>query len=329
MRTPPMPTRRCLLAGAMGALTISSRSPAAEAGGATLLVAGPPRGRLDRWSSVLGPAVGRGLPSHMPLECRNVGGIDGVTGANQFEARAEPDGQTALLLPGIAALSWLTGEARARFDFAQWVPLWAGMGSAVLVSRMGLAPGAALRVAANSPAGPELPALLALDLIGVSAAPSPTASADAMLLQGPDMLAGMASAAAVGMRPVMTFGALNQDGLMGRDPTMPLVPTAFELVQGRAQADVLAALRASACAVQLAATIVLPALTPAAAVSVWRYACKSLQQDASVQDEAARLGARCLYPDSVSAYTSKVAGNRTAVLALRQWLATRYDWRPS
>lgn len=328
MRTPAMPTRRSVVAGMAGVLGCSSRLRAAAAG-ATLLVAGPPRGRLDRWSSVLGPAVGRGLPSHMPLELRNIGGVDGVTGANQFEARVEPDGQTALLVPGAAALSWLTGEMRARFDLAHWVPLWAGMGSAVLVSRVGLVPGGQLRVAANSPAGPELPALLALDLLGVAAAPGPAEGAEAVLLQGPDLQSALPGALAAGMRPVMAFGTLGPDGSAERDAMFPSVPTAFELVRERASPAMLAALRASACAMQLSATIVLPALTPAAPVSVWRYACKSVQQDAAVQDEASRLGARCIDPDTVSAYTGLVAGNREALLALRQWLATRYDWRPS
>ena len=329
MRQPPMPTRRHVITGIGGALVCPTAVPAAEPAAATLLVAGPPRGRLDGWSSVLGPAIGRGLPSHMPLDCRNIGGIDGITGANQFEARVEPDGQTALLVPGAAALSWLTGEMRARFDFSHWVPLWAGMGSAVLVSRTGLVPGAHLRVAANSPAGPELPALLALDLFGIAAAPSPAETADAVLLRGADVTSALPAAVAAGMRPVMTFGMLGPDGSLGRDPMFPVIPTAFELVQNHPPADMLAALRATACAVQLEATIVLPALTPAASVSLWRYAFNALQQDASVQDEAFRMGARCIYPDAVSAYTGKVASSRAAMLALREWLATRYEWRPS
>ena len=329
MRITPLPTRRICLAGLASALTGPAPSTAAEPAAATLLVAGPPRGRLDRWSTVLGPAVGRGLPSRAPLACRNVGGIDGVTGANQFEARVDPDGQTALLVPGAAALSWLTGEMRARFDFAHWVPLWAGMGSAVLVSRTGLVPGGHLRVAASSPVGPELPALLALDLLGVVAAPSPSEGADAALLQGPDLPAAVQAASASGMRPVMTFGIAGQDESTGRDPLFPAVPTAFELVRDRAPPELLAALRASASAMQLDATIVLPALTPAASVSLWRYACNGLQQDAAVQDEAWRLGARCINPEAVSAYMGKVACSHAALLALREWLVSRYEWRPS
>ena len=67
------------------------------------MIAGPPGGRLDRWADMLVPALSRGLAGRVPLARRNVGGIDGVTGANQFEARGEPDGSTALLVPGAAA----------------------------------------------------------------------------------------------------------------------------------------------------------------------------------------------------------------------------------
>ena len=91
------------------------------------------------------------MPGRGALALRNVGGIDGVTGANQFDARVEPDGATALLVPGTAAMCWLTGEARARFDFSRWIPLWAGMGSAVLVSRGPLANGGGVRLGASGP----------------------------------------------------------------------------------------------------------------------------------------------------------------------------------
>ena len=45
-----------------------------------------------------------------------IGSADGVTGANQFEARGAPDGQTVLLVPGQAAVAWMVGDPRAQFD---------------------------------------------------------------------------------------------------------------------------------------------------------------------------------------------------------------------
>lgn len=322
-----MVTRRLLLACAgLGApaLALGAAAPTE-----TMLVAGPPNGRLYRWASVIGPAIGRGLPSRTPLDCRAVGGIDGVTGANQFEARAEPDGSTALLVPGSAVVSWMTGESRAQFDFARWVPVWAGMCSAVLVGRSALTRGSHLRIAAPGPTGSVLPALLALDLLGIPTSLSRAEDADAAMLAGPGAEAAALAAGRSGMRPLMTFGLLGADGSSTRDASFPAVPTALELVGGGAPADMTGALRAAALAVQMDACIMLPALTPAASVSLWRHASIALQQDELFQEQASQLSARCVYADVVAAYTGNVAGSRASLLALREWLATRYDWRPT
>ena len=80
-----------------------------------------------------------------------------------------------------------------------------------------------------------MPALLALDLLGVNATVTTPDAADAMVLQGPDLVPALRRAAGLGMRPVMTFGMLGSDGIMLRDAAFPTVPTAFELV-GRAGA---------------------------------------------------------------------------------------------
>jgi hypothetical protein len=142
--------------------------------GATILVPGPEGGGLDAWSRVVTPSLGQGLPPGVTLHRTLSGGPDGVTAANQFDARGMPDGQSALLMPGRAAVAWLVGDPRAQFDVAHWVPVMAGAAPAVLVARGGpaiCAKGARPRLAAASPAGPELPALLALDLLGAEPAP--------------------------------------------------------------------------------------------------------------------------------------------------------------
>ena len=106
--------------------------------GATLLVAGPEGGAVDSWAGWLAPSLGRALPPGTALRKDVVGGTDGVTGANQFEARIAPDGGTALLLPGSAAMAWLVGDPRARFDVSQWIPALAGVTPGLLVSRVPL-----------------------------------------------------------------------------------------------------------------------------------------------------------------------------------------------
>lgn len=323
-------SRRRVICGAAAVASFPAHAgPADGSIAGTLLVAGPPGGRLDRWADLLAPKVGRGLPARTSLIRQNVGGLDGVTGANQFEARGEPDGTMALLVPGSAALSWLVGEARAKFDPGRWVPLWAGAGPSVLVSRAPLVRGRAIRVAAEGPAGPELPALLALDLLGIDGQVVGAASPDAVLLHGGSLNAALQTAASSGMRPVMTFGSIGPDGMLGRDALLPDVPTAFELVGLPPSDPMLHALRAAAVVVQLDAGLMLPQLTPAASVASWRSACAPLLADADLAAEAARVGTRLIPASAAADCTSRIAGDPSLLLTLRRWLATRYDWRPA
>ena len=291
----------------------------------TLMVAGPPRGRLDRWADLLLPALDRTLPgaAAMPVARSAVGGADGVTGANQFEARVAPDGDTALLLPGAAATAWLVGDPRARFDAAGWVPAWAGLASAVLVSRVPLRPGEVLRVGSTRPAGPTLPALLALDLLGIAVTPSDDQTADALFLGGQGARA--AAAQQRGMTPVLTLGALDPAGAWGRDPAFPAVPTVTEAVSRHAPPPALLdALRAASAAALLDAALVLPRLSPANRVALWRRACAAASGTPAVAHEAAALGVRATPAPAAAALVAAVAADQPTLLALRGWLGARW-----
>jgi hypothetical protein len=308
---------------------------------ATLLVAGPPGGSTDRWAELIAPALGRALQQGVPLGRENVGGEDGVTGANQFEARAAPDGSTALLVPGSAALSWLCGDARVKFDAGRWVPVWGGGLSTALASRLRLGSGQSLRVAVRSVVGPELAALLALDLMGIPVVPVPIATdapnpasgadVDAVVLRGPSLRNG-ADMLASGWTLMFGFGSTGPDGAPIRDPAFPDLPIAQELVSRPRQGAALqlvSALRAVSAAVQLDHALVLPQLSPAAIVAWWRRGCGGLGQTPEVQAEAARSLIHPISPQHAGISTSTIAADASVLLALRRWLGERYQWGPA
>jgi hypothetical protein len=309
---------------------------------ATLMVAGPPGGRADHWAQAISPALGRTLQQAAPLPWQNVGGPDGVTGANQFEARAAPDGSIGLLVPGSAALAWLTGDTRVKFDAARWVPVWAGSSSAALASRVPLGPGRAVRVGVNSVTGPELAALLALDLMGVDVVPIMLEKAgappwsrpdvDAVFLQGAGLVAQSDHLAARGWRLMLGFGALNGKGELVRDPAFPELPVAQELIvrpRQDAPLELIAALRAVSAAVQLDVALVLPQLSPAAVVAWWRRGCGAMTQSPEVQAEATRNVTRPIGPQLAGGSTAAITVDVPVLLELRRWLAERYRWRPT
>jgi len=313
----------CALAG--GALGAPAPLPAS----ATLLVAGPAGGRADRWADLLCPPLARALQPGAGLARQNVGGPDGVTGANQFEANAALDGSTALLVPGLAALAWLAGDARVKFDAAQWIPIWSGSVCAAVASRVRLAPGQRVRFAVGNTPGPELAAALALWLIGVELVPvqatagSP-AEVDAVFLRGE-------GPRPEGMPVAFGFGALSPEGEVIRDPALPDLPTAHEVItQSRPNASgrLLAGLRALSAAAQLDLALVLPQLSPAAAVAWWRHGCSALAQSGDVQAEAARIGLRPANATMAGVTTSAIIADVPVLLDVRRWLSEQWQWHP-
>jgi hypothetical protein len=313
--------------------------------GATLLVAGAERGRLDRLAALLAAPLCRGLPAGTGLRRQLAGGDDGVTGANQFEARVAPDGRTVLLLPGAAPLAWLAGDPRARFDAARWVPVMAGWTPGIVMSRVSLGAlpaGARLRIAAADPAGPDLAALLGLDLLRIEAVPSfhidnfPAAraalaahSVDAVFLHGENVPREAGLLAQGGLQPLFALGVPDESGGTARDPLFADVPTLTELllgVPGGGGGLLHTAWRAAAAAAQLDFALVLPQMTPAAMVALWRRAGAGAVASPEFQPEFSEGVRATVAP---AATTASLATDAPAMLELRRWLADRYGWQPS
>lgn len=361
--------RAAALLAAVGARPAAARQalaapmyPEGAGSGIGLLVAGPAGGAADAWAERLGPALARALSqsasqSHPPpgaasghrLRRETVGGVDGVTGANRFEAQVAPDGTTALLAPGTAALAWLAGDPRARFDAAGWVPALAAFAPGVVVARpsaSSLGPGGSVRFATTGPAGPDLPALLALDLMGVAVQPVPVPASspevlsqpgvDAVFLHGPGAEDAARTLAALGTTSgAPTLLGLGLPDATGRFTPPPSLPGSSpwglpELVARTAGGTPLyAAWRAAAVAAQLDAALVLPAMAPAAAVASWRRACAQAAAGPEVQEAAAGLGVQVLAAPACNVPMAALAVDSAGLLDLRRWLAGRYGSRGS
>jgi hypothetical protein len=317
--------RRAALLGLSGVCVAAAQAPEV-----TLLVAGPDGGHLDRWADVMTPGLVRALPGAGRMTRRTLGGVDGVTGANSFDALVTPDGATALLTPGAAPLAWLAGDPRAKFDPSRWVPVWAALAPAVLLTRSPLTPGRPLRVPAMGPFGPALPMLLALNLLGIEAVLLPPAAAqspgemDAVFLSGPGTPLAAASLAGAGLQPALTLGTPDDAG-WGRDSAFPGVPTAVHQVMARTPPPpLIAALRATAVAVQLDALLVLPALSSAALVSAWHRACSRVAASPDMLTTAADQDVRSSDPAAAAVMLGVIAGGGPAIPALQQWFSGRY-----
>ncbi len=315
--------------------------------GAKLLVAGPSDGALNRWADVLLPALEQSLPADTSVHRLEIGAADGVTGANQFEARGAPDGLTVLLVPGQAALAWMVGDSRVQFDVGHWVPVMAGISSGIVVGRQAaLAPGGHTRPAAAAPASPDLVAMLGLHLLGMHIDPVfgitdqnaarnafAQGTVDAVFLHGPGVSEQFDAMASVGAQSLFTLGTFDETGQLARDKAFPDVPHFAELYEtrpgGKPNGPLYDAWCAAAAAAQLEFALVLPQLTPAAMVSLWRHAGTDAVTSVALQTTGARLNVNPLGGPVATTNIAATAANAASLLELRRWLAGRFNWHPS
>jgi len=343
--------RRNLLGGLAGALftALVARRASADGGPLSLLVAGPNGGVLSRWGNACALAFSNGIPGTPAILAQTVGGLDGVTGANQLDTQVTPDGHTAALLPGAALLAFLIGDSRVHFDPTRWTPLMSGNASGVLLLRTqpgtptdidylkSLAP---LRIAADAPQSADLAALLALARLGIATAPvfglrgtAAKASAfadgtvDAVFLCGEGVPADAAALTAAGAAPLFSLGVLDDNGAIGPDPQFPDLPDAITF-GGSVTSPLDAAYQAAAAAARLDFLLVLPHLTDPTSVALWTQAAQAAGQDPALTS-AADASAITLQPAPVlgSALTA-LALSPTAQASLQDFLSKSLGWQP-
>jgi hypothetical protein len=129
-------------------------------------------------------------------------------------------------------------------------------------------------------------------------------------------------AASLGDGPGAGAAATSGDGL---PPDLPGFHDVLHGASGR-PAPLLAALRAAASALSLPAAIVLPALTSADLVALWRAAVQRwLEEEARAASGGIRLLAG---PEAAPLLASLAAPPPEASLAYRDWLRRRLNWKP-
>jgi hypothetical protein len=310
--------------------------------GPTIAVAGPVGSEVAAWASLLHAPLSSRLCEAHRLGLSYLGGRDGVTGTNMFDARALPDGQAARLFPGGATLAWLVGDSRVRFDAADLQPMLAAISGGVVCTRAGARPpaslaGVTIRLGCDAMVAPGLTVLMALQMLGakpqaVMASPDCLESArrgevDAVFARGLDMTGQLAALSQIGLKPAFSVG-FPARGLAA--PANSVLPDLAELLaRSRPEGDpLLAAWRGVSAASLLEAVLALPRLCPASCVARWRTAC---DQALAMADLSARLPAnvRVLTGSDSAAAFGAVMVDGTAQSALHQWMATHLNWRPT
>jgi hypothetical protein len=327
------PTRRGVIGAAIGAaaavpLRLGNATPVAPEA-ATLLAPGPEEGPAAGFARRAAAGLSRGLVQAAALRVAVLGGADGVTAANRFATiSTTPDGRVLLLLPGAAAQAQLVGDSRARYEPRHWPVVCGSVMPAVLAGRMPASTASPIRVALPSLAAAEAGSLLALDLLGRRCAPvvagagqTPDAliaqgQADATVLCGADILP---RAALLGLQPWFVFDTPGQP----REAGLPDVPGLAELL-GDAPGEMIDALRAAGAALRTRGLLVLPALTSADTVALWRGAARRW---AEADRDTVEPGTRRVLDGEAAAALAALCPAPEAALAYREWLLRRFNWR--
>jgi hypothetical protein len=330
---PGKPTRRAV-AGMLAAAALGHGFRPAQAAvsvpeAATLLAPGPESGTVATLARQAVGALSRGLVQATALRVAVLGGPDGITAANRFASSTVRDGLMLLMMPGAAAQAQLVGDPRARFEPRHWPAICGSVQPCILAGRGPLAAAAPVRLALSGPAAPEAAALLALDMAGRAAVPVfnlaggtaeaaiREASVDALVLTG---LAAEARAAALGLTPWFAFDAAGH----ARDPALPAVPALGELLADPSRPDLLEAARAAGAALRGRAVMVLPALTSANVVALWRAAARNWPEEAP---DGAEAGTRRIGAGQATALMTTMCPAADVALAYQLWLLRRLNWQ--
>jgi hypothetical protein len=324
----------CLLPRTAGAAQIALASPV-SADKPTMTVAGPGDSDAAHWARLLQVPLGAGLLSPEGVQLRFVGGLDGVTGVNQFDARAMPDGKDAVLFPGTVLLADLAGDSRVEFNMTHFVPLLAGVtqGVAMLRGSLWAQRTAPVRLACQLGLDAAAAALLAFDLLGVPAVPvdvgadeaaaAAAGAVDAVFACGCDTSLHLQTLAQAGFAPAFSAGAPPLGMQAVAPDVLALLPAA------QRTAPLAMAWPSLAAAGTTSMVLAVPRLAPDSAIERWRIACMDSVTNANIGAELAPRRMRLVCGPDAAGVLAALNLPADARGALQRWLQMRLNWRPS
>ncbi|MDO5656729.1 MAG: tricarboxylate transporter [Paracoccus sp. (in: a-proteobacteria)] len=214
-----------------------------------------PGGGSDIWARFNAPFLERHLAGHPTVSVVTEPGGGSTRGANLYAQTARPDGLSVFGTSGSTQFPWLLGDQRVRYDYRDWLALMVAPTGGVVSVVPGLGveswrdvarlAGQRLVFASQGPTSLDLVPMLAFRVLGLdvryvfgftgrgpglAAAARGEASIDYQTTAS--FLRNVAPMVAEGrMIPVMSWGVVDAQGRVVRDPTFPELPTVEEVHQ--------------------------------------------------------------------------------------------------
>jgi tripartite-type tricarboxylate transporter receptor subunit TctC len=281
----------------------------------TVIVPFSEGGGTDSYSRFMAPYFEKYLPGNPKILIVNRPGGGGLTGVNYFAARAENDGTSVLALSTSSISNYMLGDRRAKFEVTDFVPIILSPrgitqyvhGSLGIqheptlkakIEKLRSLPRERLVFGGKTPTSGGLALRVALSQLGIE-----VNSVWGLGGNGPMALAFergeftmnydntlsfqnnrkhlIESGVAV---PLYTFGVVNEDGSISRDPALPNVPTfveVYEAVNGAKPSgpEFEAWKSLMSVSVPLSKSWNLPASVSGDVVETWRQAARAVYEE--------------------------------------------------
>ncbi len=299
---------RAVLAGALAA-AMPLAAQAADFRGKTIdfVIPFPVAGGSDVWARFYAPYMTKYLPGNPTVVVKNVPGGGSTRGANEFAARARPDGLTLLGTSGSTQFPYLLGDTRVRYEYKDWkVVLASPTGGVVFVNaNLGVksaADIAALRKAKLIYGSEGATSLSLVPMLAFRQLDLPVQYVFGMKARGGARLAFERGESNIDYQtssaylasvvpmvkagravPLFSWGVLDEAGKLARDPTFPDLPHVGEVVaqagakQSGLEWNTLVAFITAGFAAQK--FVVLPKGTPKDIVDTYAAAFRRMQSD--------------------------------------------------
>ena len=217
-------------------------------------------GGSDVWSRLYAPFFQKYLPGNPIVAVKNMPGGGSITGGNYFEQRVRgDDGLVVFGSSGSTSFPYLLGNSKVRYDFAKYHIVFASPtgGVAYINPKMGVKSAADLKgftqemnYASQGATSLDIVPLLAFDLLGLNVKAvfgyKGRGAGRVAFEQGEVNIDYQTSTAYIknvhplveqGLAvPLMTWGVLDDDGNIVRDPIepdLPCFPEVYEMVHGK------------------------------------------------------------------------------------------------
>jgi tripartite-type tricarboxylate transporter receptor subunit TctC len=269
-------------------------------------------GGSDVWARFNAPYLQKHLPGNPVIVVKNAPGGGSTTGTNQFASQAKPDGLIVLGTSGSTQFPYLLGDKRVRYEYRDWKMVMAAPSGGVAyissslgatsLKELGKLKGQRLVYGSQGATSLDLVPMLGFRMLGLE-----VQHVFGMKGRGEGRLAFERGETTIDYQttsaylksavplvkegkavPLFSWGAIDEDGKLVRDPTFPDLPhfeEAYEIVHGKKPSGIeweatKAFLIAGFPAQKL---MLLPKGTPDDIVEAYRKAIRDMRKDPEYQ----------------------------------------------